>query len=324
MQNVGIGIDIGGTTVKMAVFDAAQQLLDQWELATNTRDNGKHLLPEIVETLDMHLATLNVAYTQLRGVGVGVPGNVDEYGQVRGAYNLHWPENYPVRQALINRLHCPVFVENDANLATLGEYSYRSGRPINSMILVTLGTGIGAGMIIDDRLVHGVSGCAGEVGHIIVAPDGLQCTCGNRGCLEAVASAAGIVHLAQSLAIDTELKTPMVSKLVDGDLVTSEVILSTAERGEDAFAMRVAEQLFAYLGQLCAILANTLNPDVIMFGGGMSRAGEFLRAGIEEAYRRQVFAPNRDATTIELAGLQNDAGVKGAMTLVANQVSIDS
>lgn len=310
-----IGIDLGGTTIKFAIMTATGEIQQKWSIQTNILDEGSHIVPDIIESINYHLDLYQLDKDRIIGVGMGTPGTVDEKnGTVQGAFNLNWKEPQNVKADLEAGLGFPVAIDNDANAAALGEQWRGAGNNQPEVVFVTLGTGVGGGLVNEGKLIHGVKGSAGEIGHMIVEPGGYLCTCGNYGCLEQYTSATGIVHLAHDYADayagDSKLKA-MVS---NGDEITSKIVFDLAKEG-DYLANEVVDKVTFYLGLATANIANMLNPSAIVIGGGVSAAGEFLLTRVQKNFNDFAFKMTRDVTEVKLAELGNDAGAYGAASL---------
>lgn len=310
-----IGIDLGGTTIKFAIMTATGEIQQKWSIQTNILDEGSHIVPDIIESINYHLDLYQLDKDRIIGVGMGTPGTVDEKsGTVQGAFNLNWKEPQNVKADLEAGLGFPVAIDNDANAAALGEQWRGAGNNQPEVVFVTLGTGVGGGLVNEGKLIHGVKGSAGEIGHMIVEPGGYLCTCGNYGCLEQYTSATGIVHLAHDYADayagDSKLKA-MVS---NGDEITSKIVFDLAKEG-DYLANEVVDKVAFYLGLATANIANMLNPSTIVIGGGVSAAGEFLLTRVQKNFNDFAFKMTRDVTEVKLAELGNDAGAYGAASL---------
>jgi glucokinase len=308
MQKV-FGIDIGGTSVKMGCFTAGGERLDEWAIPTRTAAGGSRILPDIAASLEAYCRRHGLARSAIAGAGIGVPGPVDAAGIVDGAVNLGWGRCDP-GAAFTEATGLPAAVGNDANVAALGECWQGAGRGSQNLVMLTLGTGIGGGVVVNGELVAGCHGAAGEIGHFPVNPDEAEaCGCGKRGCLEQYASAAGIVRMAgRALAADPHRPTRLREEAL------SAVVIFEAARAGDALALALVDRVAALLGRALATIAGVLDPEVFVIGGGMANAGEFLRGRIERAYRRLAFPASRD-TPIQLARLGNDAGIVGAAKL---------
>ena len=316
MANKIIGIDLGGTSIKFGILTLEGEVQDKWAIPTNILSDGKHIVPDIIESINHRLNLYNLDKSDFIGIGMGTPGTVDiEAATVRGAFNLNWADVQEVGAPISEGVGLPFILDNDANVAALGERWVGAGENQPDVVFITLGTGVGGGIVADGNLIHGVVGAAGEIGHIVVEPhDGFACTCGNHGCLETVTSATGVVRLASKFAEEYEGSSQIKASIDNGDEVTSKDIFIAAEAG-DAFALSVVDKFAYYLGFACANLGSTLNPAAIVIGGGVSAAGEFLRSKVETYFQKYSFSTVRDSTKIKLAELGNDAGIIGAASL---------
>ena len=310
-----IGIDLGGTTAKFAILTVDGEIQQKWSIETNILDEGTHIVPDIIASINHHLDLYDLTADDFIGIGMGTPGSVDRAeGTVIGAYNLNWKTLQPIRQQIEEGTGIRFALDNDANVAALGERWKGAGENNPDVIFITLGTGVGGGIIMENMLLHGVAGCAGEIGHITVDPEGFACTCGKLGCLETVSSATGVVRVARHLAEEFAGESQLKASLDDGQSVTSKDVFELATEG-DVFALMVVDKVCFYLGLACGNLGNTLNPSSIVLGGGVSAAGEFLRSRVEKYFRQFTFPQVNESTVIKLAELGNDAGVIGAASL---------
>jgi len=312
-----IGIDLGGTSVKLAIISQEGELLEKWSIKTNILENGKHIVPDIIASIQEHLELYGLTQADFIGIGMGSPGKVDgKAGTVIGAYNLGWSDLQKIGRAFKAAFNLPFFIGNDANVAALGEQWQGAGKGNSDVVMFTLGTGVGGGIVANGQLVTGQGGAAGEIGHLTVDTEyGFECTCGKKGCLEAVASATGIVNLAHKFSSEYEGDSPIKSGIDNGDEVTSKDIFDAAKTG-DVFANLIVDKFVGYLALAVSHIANMLSPSHIVIGGGVSAAGEFLRAKIAEQAREYTFPQIRETCQIVLAELGNDAGVIGAAQLV--------
>ena len=312
-----IGIDLGGTSIKFAILTQNGEIQEKWSIPTNILDEGSHIVPDIIQSIKHKLTLLGLTKDDFLGIGMGSPGVVNrQEGTVIGAYNLNWKTLQPIKQQIESELGLSFYIDNDANVAALGEKWVGAGNNEPDVVFVTLGTGVGGGVIAGNQLIHGFSGAGGELGHIAVDfEEPISCTCGKKGCLETVASATGIVNLtrryAEKYAGDSELK----AKIDDGQQVTAKDVFDLAKEN-DTLALIVIRHFSEYLGVACSHIANILNPSRIVIGGGVSAAGEFLLKGVREEFEKNVFPPIKDSTVLALAELGNDAGVIGAALLV--------
>ncbi|USS93856.1 ROK family glucokinase [Fructilactobacillus ixorae] len=310
-----IGIDLGGTTTKMAFLNQQGEVLEKWRILTDVSDNGSHIVANIVKSIRQHIEDSGKTPADFIGIGMGTPGTVDrENGTVSEAYNLNWAASQPVRKQIQEGLGLPFDLDNDANVASLGEYWKGAGSLEEDVVFVTLGTGVGGGVIANGKLLHGVNGGAGEIGHIAVQPDGYLCTCGKRGCLETYASATGIVRVAADMA-KTFNGTSRLAELEQTDeKITSKLIFYLADNG-DILANQVVDRICFYLGLALSAIGNTLNPASIVIGGGVSNAGNTLLQPTTKYFQENAFPSIRDTTKLKLAELGNDAGVIGAASM---------
>ena len=309
MSKYVFGIDIGGTTIKMGLFNEVGEVLDKWEIETRTQNNGENIIPDISKAVKEKMEEKGIAVEDVIGAGVGVPGPVNDSGIVQGCVNLGWGV-VNVSKDLGERLGVPVNAGNDANVAALGEMWKGGGQGYRHLVVATLGTGVGGGIIINGKILNGFAGAAGEIGHIHVQ-DGEEatCGCGNKGCLEQYASATGIVRLAERKLASTTIKT----KLKAGN-VTAKDVWDEVKNG-DLIAQSIAEEFGQYLGKGLAAITAVTNPEVIVIGGGVSKAGEILIEYVQKNYKEYVFPGSRE-TKFALATLGNDAGIFGAAKLV--------
>lgn len=308
MSQYVFGVDIGGTTVKLGFFDVEGNLLEKWEIPTRIEDGGSHILPDVAAAIQAKLEEKQIAPEAVAGVGVGAPGPIDSDGVVYNAVNLGWG-TFSIKGTLSDILHMPVMAGNDANVAALGEMWKGGGQGSNNLIMVTLGTGVGGGIITNGKILTGADGAGGEIGHIHVEDNETEsCGCGNKGCLEQYASATGITRLAVKKLAENE------STLLREGEVSAKAVFDAVKQ-KDKLAMEVAEEFGKYLGDGLAVIASVINPEVIVIGGGVSKAGEVLMDYIKPYYEKNVFRANRNVK-FTLAALGNDAGIYGAAKLI--------
>ncbi len=312
----GFGIDLGGTTVKLAFFEENGTLLDKWEIPTVTADGGKRILPDIAAAINGYVQKKGIDKAQLLGIGIGVPGPVVAGGVVKVCDNLGWGR-VDVRGVLSGLTGLPVSVGNDANVAALGESWKGGGKDCGNMVLVTLGTGVGGGIIVNGKQVCGAFGAGGEIGHMVLVPEEPEyCNCGKRGCVEQFCSATGIVRVAQRyLAANQD-----ASSLRRLQTVTAKDVFDTAAAG-DAAAKAILEQVYDYMGRFLANIGCVVDPEVFVFGGGVSRAGQPLLDGVRQAFGRYVYHASAQVR-FALATLGNDAGAYGAFRLLKDELGI--
>ncbi len=312
-----IGIDLGGTSVKLAILTTEGEIQEKWSIKTNILDEGSHIVPDIIDSIKHRFETYGLTKEDFLGVGMGSPGVVDsEAGTVIGAYNLNWKTLQLVKDQFESALGLPFFIDNDANVAALGEQWVGAGNNNPNVVFMTLGTGVGGGVIAAGNLIRGVKGAGGELGHITVDFDApFACTCGKKGCLETVASATGIVNLTRRYAEEYAGDAKLKQLIDDGEEVTAKDVFDLAKEGDD-LALIVYRHFSNYLGVACANIAAVLNPAYIVIGGGVSAAGEFLLDGVRNVFADNSFPQIKESTQIVLATRGNDAGVIGAASLV--------
>ena len=312
-----IGIDLGGTSVKLAILTTVGEIQEKWSIKTNILDEGSHIVPDIIDSIKHRFETYGLTKEDFLGVGMGSPGVVDsEAGTVIGAYNLNWKTLQLVKDQFESALGLPFFIDNDANVAALGEQWVGAGNNNPNVVFMTLGTGVGGGVIAAGNLIRGVKGAGGELGHITVDFDApFACTCGKKGCLETVASATGIVNLTRRYAEEYAGDAKLKQLIDDGEEVTAKDVFDLAKEG-DGLALIVYRHFSNYLGVACANIAAVLNPAYIVLGGGVSAAGEFLLDGVRNVFADNSFPQIKESTQIVLATRGNDAGVLGAASLV--------
>ncbi|MDO4294683.1 MAG: ROK family glucokinase [bacterium] len=312
MTSKCVGVDIGGTSVKVGLFETTGTLLHKWEVKTRKEENGAHILEDVAASIRSTLKEQGIALTEVVGVGMGIPGPVLEDGSVEVCVNLGWKNRNPQRQlsALLDDI--PVKSANDANVAALGEMWQGGGKGYHDLVAVTLGTGVGGGVVLGGKIVAGRHGLAGEIGHIHIREDEKEhCNCGGTGCLEQIASATGIAREARRKMAASDMPS-LLRKA--GENVTAKDVFDAAKLG-DALALEVVAVFAKYLGMALGQIALTIDPEVFVIGGGVSRAGSFLTDKVEAYY--QHFTPiSKNKAKLALAQLGNDAGIYGAARLV--------
>lgn len=313
MSKYAFGVDIGGTTVKMGLFDKDGCVLDKWEIPTVKDNDGAAILPDVAESIRAKMSEKGIQLADIAGIGVGAPGAVDDEGtMVNGAVNLGWGV-FNIPKVLNGYLDVPVKAANDANVAAFGEMWQGGGKGYDNMVAVTLGTGVGGGIIVGGKILTGATGAGGEIGHMHVEDAETECCgCENKGCLEQYASATGIVRLAKRrLAKDDK-----TSVLREGALSAKTVF--DAVKAGDEVAIEIAEQFGEYLGKGLANVAAVVNPEIFVIGGGVSKAGDILISYVEPVFQKYAFTACRGAK-FALATLGNDAGIYGAAGLILRE-----
>ena len=307
----GFGVDLGGTTVKIAYFDQTGTMLHKWEIPTVTANGGAQILPDIAASIRQFLDKNNIPDADILGIGIGVPGPVDRNGIVNRCQNLGWGV-FDVAQAITAHTGFPAKAGNDATMAALGE-SWKGGSKSDNMVLVTLGTGVGGGIILDGRPLFGRHGAAGEFGHIVLnRREPIPCSCGKRGCAEQYCSATGIVRTAREyLQKDTR-----PSSLRSLETLTCKDIFDAGAAG-DAVALDILEVVYDHLAEFVADVCGVLDPQQVVIGGGVSKAGPVLLHGIQRHLPKYIFHAMADVK-FRLASLGNDAGAYGAFKLISD------
>ncbi|MBE5908169.1 MAG: ROK family glucokinase [Lachnospiraceae bacterium] len=310
MKEYGFGVDVGGTTCKLGFFKTDGTLLDKWEIVTDTSNNGANILKDITDAIYEKMAENNITKDDVQGIGVGVPGAVTPDGVVNRCVNLGWGV-VPIEKDLAEISGMKVRAANDANIAALGEAWMGGGKGCDSVVMVTLGTGIGGGIVINNQIITGHHGAAGEIGHIVVNPDEiLECNCGNHGCIEQYASATGIVRLAKR-HMDRSQKASPIRDIAD---LTAKDVFDYAKK-KDELSVEIVETVCGLLGKLIAKICNVVNPEIVLIGGGVSKAGNIIIENMMEDFTSEVFHASKD-TKIALATLGNDAGIYGGLRLI--------
>jgi glucokinase len=308
-----VGVDLGGTTIKMAFINLDGEMIDKWEIPTDK--TGKTITADIANAIDQKLHELNQPKSRLLAIGMGAPGPVNtETGFVYKTTNLGWV-NYPLKDRLEAATSLPAVIDNDANIAALGEMWKGAGAGAKDLICVTLGTGVGGGIISNGNIVHGVNGAGGEIGHITSIPKGgAPCNCGKTGCLETIASATGIVRITLEKLKKDSKSSILHERWNNSGNITAKDVFNTAKEN-DELALQIVDEVTYHLGLALANLANGLNPEKIVIGGGVSKAGNILINGVRQYFDQFAFPRVAEGATITAATLGNDAGVIGGAWL---------
>ncbi len=305
----GFGVDLGGTTVKIAYFDTNGTMLAKWEIPTVTTGGGQQILPDIAASIQNYMTENNVDRSSIVGIGIGVPGPVDSKGVVNKCVNLGWGV-FNISETLSQLTGFPVKAGNDANVAALGEYWKGGGQDCENMVFVTLGTGVGGGIVIEGRLLHGAHGAGSEIGHLVLNRDETEkCGCGKRGCVEQYCSATGIVRMAYKHLASTDA----FSSLRILESISCKDIFDAGKAGDEV-ALAILDKYYALLGEFLADLCCVVNPEAVVLGGGVSKAGQVLLEGTKPYFEKYVFHAASNVR-IALASLGNDAGAYGAFKL---------
>ena len=317
-----IGVDLGGTTIKLALLTIDGQFIEKWEVVTDKSNNGENIPHCIATAITEKINSINISKANIVGIGLGAPGPVRlEDGFVFEAVNLGW-ENYPLKEILEKETGIPVVVDNDANVAALGEMWKGAGNGAKDLVMITLGTGVGGGVIVNGLVAHGKGGAGGEIGHITVMPEnGYPCNCGKEGCLETIASATGIARIAHDKIKNTKIESKLKNYYENNNLTAKEVFENYSNG--DQVAIEVVEEVIKYLALGISAVANTLNPEKIVIGGGVSKAGSIFLNPLREKFSQYAFPTVRKSTELSVAELGNDAGALGAAYLVKKFVLKD-
>ncbi len=310
MEQVCFGIDIGGTAVKAGLFNREGKLLNKWDFSTQRTEDGKDILRDVANFIKNKIEELKLPKESVIGVGVGIPGPVTDDGQVLMLANLGLA-NFNIEKEMSEMTGLKVKAGNDANVAAMGEYWMGGGKGYKSLVLATLGTGVGGGIILNGHILSGSNGAAGEIGHILVNEEETDsCGCKKQGCLEQYASATGIVRLAkQSLAASEEPST-----LRGKEEISAKMVFDHAKAG-DKLALAVVDKACYYLGLAMAHVAQVVDPEAFVIGGGVSKAGEIITETVKKHYNKYVIDSLKDKE-FKLATLGNDAGIYGAAKLI--------
>lgn len=311
MSNYGFGLDLGGTTCKCGLFTTEGELVEKWEVATDTSDNGANILKNLAKAVLDKMAEKNITKEDVWGVGIGVPGPISSAGVVNRCVNLGWGV-FNVEEEFSKELGgIKVKAGNDANVAALGEAWMGAAKEFSSSVMVTLGTGVGGGVIIEDNMISGNAGAGGEIGHIRVNyTETESCGCGNKGCLEQYCSATGIARLARMRLAKND--DPSALRSIESPIAKD--VFDEAKNG-DKVAIEVVDEAMSYLAQGMEVISCVADPEAFVIGGGVSKAGQFLVDSVESKFQKIAFHGCR-GTKIKLAELGNDAGIYGAMKLI--------
>ncbi|HEX3022817.1 MAG TPA: ROK family glucokinase [Lachnospiraceae bacterium] len=313
MSKYCIGIDLGGTFTKFGLFDLAGNIVTKWNVPTDTQNSGKNILGNISSSINDTLAINKIEKKEIKGIGIGIPGPTLKSGQVSACVNLGW-KDIAVSDDLEQLTGIPVKAANDANTAALGEMWMGGGKGYSNLVMITLGTGVGGGVVIDGGIVPGLFGVAGEIGHMLVnCNEEETCGCGRKGCLEQYASATGIVKQAKSMLA----RCGRESSLRNHDPLTAKDVFEAA-KAKDELAEEVIDQAARYIAFSMQAMTSVIDPEVYIIGGGVSQAGSILLEKIRTHYRESVLYLSKN-TEIKLAELGNDAGIYGAACMMKEE-----
>ncbi len=317
MGNYVIGIDLGGTNLKAGIVDTDGKILHRLSIKTNSHANSQAISDQIFSLIDEIIQSSPVKESDVIGVGLGSPGLVDKKGEtILFSPNLPRWRNIPIKRIVAERFSKPCVLENDANAAAWGEKWVGVGKGASSLVMLTLGTGIGGGIIIDNKLWRGANNVAAEIGHMVIQVDGPQCNCGNRGCVEVYASATGMVRRFREA-----LKSGALSSVKISDEITAKMINDAALQG-DRTSLAIMEETGRYLGIALINIMHVLNPEMIVLAGGMIDSGELLMNPIRQVVRQGAFEASYKDTNIVFSKLGNDAGIIGAAGCLLTELEI--
>lgn len=315
-----LAADIGGTTCKLGIFDESLTLMEKWEIDTDISSEGKFILSNVYDSFKSKEEKLDFKVEDSLGAGLGMPGPVNfGQGMLDGCINLNIKGKKPVAAIFEEISGVKTIVDNDANVAALGEQFKGAGHGHSEVVMITLGTGVGGGVIADGRLIHGTGGSGGEIGHITVDfSERFQCNCGKRGCLETVSSATGMINLAE-FHQGQDFKDSILSEQIKSGSITAKSIVEAAVAG-DKLGEFVVEEAARYLAIAMSNISVITNPGYFIFGGGVSRAGTYFTDKIKKYYEPLTFPPAAGNMEIVIAELGNDAGMYGAARLVKQYI----
>jgi glucokinase len=319
MEKWLVGVDLGGTTIKIAFITLDGHIVEKWEIPTDISEDGKHIVTNIAESIDAKLEQLAERREKLAAIGMGAPGFIDmKTGFIYHAVNIGW-RNYALKDELEKATGLTVTIDNDANIAAIGEMWRGAGDGEGNLLMVTLGTGVGGGIIVNGHIMHGTNGMAGEIGHITSIPEGgASCNCGKTGCIETIASATGIARIAKEKAATN--KSSSINEILNknGELKAKDIV-EAAENGDPA-AIDTLNEVAFHLGLVIANISNSINPGKIVIGGGVSKAGHTLMSRLEKEFKRFALPRVAEGATLTVATLGNDAGVIGGAWLAKHNI----
>ncbi|CQR46841.1 Glucokinase [Paraliobacillus sp. PM-2] len=319
MNRKFIGVDIGGTTIKIGIFTNDGELIDKWEIATDKSDSGSRIPADIWQSIEHKITEHMITLSTIGGIGVGAPGFIDaKTGKILIGVNIGW-RDFELGNVLHELSGLPVYVDNDANIAAIGENWKGSGDLVEDLIVVTLGTGVGAGIVANGHIISGTNGMAGEIGHITVEKDGgVPCNCGRSGCLETVTSATGIARQATE-AVKAGEDTTLMERYQMNKKLTAKDVFDSANEG-DIVSQAIINHVTDVLGYTLANVATVINPSKIIIGGGVSKAGEHLLGPLRTAFKKYALPRINEGCEFEIAALGNDAGIYGGAYLVKQTI----
>ncbi|MCF6157394.1 MAG: ROK family protein [wastewater metagenome] len=306
-MNYAIGVDLGGTNLKAGIVDIDGKVHQRLSVKTDYHADSQTISDQIFRLIDTLISMAHLAKSDISGIGLGSPGHIDKRGEtILYSPNLPQWRNVPIKNMITKRFVVPCILENDANAAAWGENWAGAGKGTSSMVMMTIGTGIGGGIITENRLWRGANNVAGEIGHMIIQASGRKCKCGNHGCIEAYASATAMV-----LRFKEALESGTQSSLKNCDEITAKMINDAAFQGDKA-SLDIIKETGQYIGIALLNIMHILNPETIVLAGGMTGSGELLMAPIREITKQGTFEEPYKDTKIVFSELGNDAGIIGA------------
>ncbi|RZT22376.1 ROK family glucokinase [Fictibacillus sp. BK138] len=319
MEKWLVGVDLGGTTIKIAFITLDGHIVEKWEIPTNISEDGKHIVSDIADSISAKLDQLSEKSEKLAAIGMGAPGFIDmKTGFIYHAVNIGW-RNYALKDELEKATGLSVTIDNDANIAAIGEMWRGAGDGEGNLLMVTLGTGVGGGIIVNGHIMHGTNGMAGEIGHITSIPEGgAHCNCGKSGCIETIASATGIARIAKEKAAG-DVSSSLNEILKNHGELKAKDVAEAAENGDQA-AIDTLDEVAFHLGLVIANLSNSINPGKIVIGGGVSKAGHVLMSRLKNEFKRFALPRVAEGATLTVATLGNDAGVIGGAWLAKHNL----
>jgi len=316
-ESLYLGIDIGGTSIKLGLIKETGEIIINWEIPTDNTQSALAFSNYIWNSIKSTQSQEDLDEHKIKAIGIGSAGFVnDDTGMIYESVNIGW-KNISLGESLSKLSGIPVYVGNDANVAALGELWQGNAKGEDNIITITLGTGVGGGIIVNGKIINGENGVAGEIGHIIVDPQGKTCNCGRRGCLETIASATGIVNEAKQI-MKKKSHSQLVSFFEENGTISSKDVFYLAAEGDEG-AIEVLEKIGDVLGLAIANLGVIINPGMVLIGGGVSKAGEQLLSVVRKSFNKYALARVKNACEIKIASLGNDAGIMGAAYLAKSK-----
>ncbi len=310
-----IAVDLGGTNIRAAVVSQNGKIIEKKDTPTKVAEGHEIVIQQMKELIWEVVKKANVDIQQISGIGISSPGPLNtKTGVIIDTPNLNW-KNVCLKDAIQQEFHLPTYVDNDGNLAALGEQWLGAGKDVENLVCLTLGTGIGGGIIINGEIFHGSNDYAGELGHVIVEPDGFKCGCGNHGCMEAYASGTGIVQ--RTIRAIKKGRKTVISELVEGELekITSLVVYQAALK-QDELSNYIIKETGQYLGIGIISIVNILNPQLVIIGGRVAQMGNLILKYVEEEVAKRAYLEPCKQISIVLAQLGDDAGIIGATKMI--------